>query len=109
LCAVGAIGVYQRYVSPHKGFCCAHRACTGGLSCSAYAKFALLELGFLRALPRIRQRLFDCSEYATDPFKGKINEDDPGPLNSKECGHCADGVACVGCAFLDPLAFLLPW
>jgi putative component of membrane protein insertase Oxa1/YidC/SpoIIIJ protein YidD len=105
LCAVGAIGAYQRYISPHKGFRCAHRACTGGPSCSAYAKHALLELGFLNALPRIRQQLVQCSEYATDPRKGKINEDDPGPLTSKECNGAFDGLACVGCAIFDPVAW----
>jgi putative component of membrane protein insertase Oxa1/YidC/SpoIIIJ protein YidD len=103
---VGAIGVYQRFVSPHKGFCCAHRACTGGLSCSAYAKLALLHRGFFAALPGIKERLRQCSEYATDPFKGKISEDDPGPLTRKDMKACVDGMTCGGCLALDPLAWM---
>jgi putative component of membrane protein insertase Oxa1/YidC/SpoIIIJ protein YidD len=82
-----AIGAYQRFLSPYKGFCCAHHACTGGMTCSNYGLFALREYGFFAALPRIRERLIQCSEYATDPRRGKINEDDPGPL------HCGPGKA----------------
>ena len=35
--ALVAIGAYQRYVSPYKGFCCAYRAHTSRASCSALA------------------------------------------------------------------------
>ena len=105
--SIGAIGAYQRWISPRKGFCCAHRACTGGLSCSAFAKFALLRRGFIKALPEIKERLRQCSEYATDPFKGKISEDDPGPLHactgtdSKTSAGCAEGAACAACISFD--------
>jgi putative component of membrane protein insertase Oxa1/YidC/SpoIIIJ protein YidD len=81
-----AIVAYQRFVSPYKGFRCAHHACTGGMTCSNYGRFALREFGLLAALPRIRERLIQCSQYATDPRKGKINEDDPGPLSIRGCG-----------------------
>ena len=102
--AIWAIGVYQRFVSPRKGFRCAHHACTGGMTCSKYGLHALREHGFLRALPRIRERLVQCSEYATDPFEGKISEDDPGPLRActddKGIGGC-EGAACAGCVSFD--------
>jgi putative component of membrane protein insertase Oxa1/YidC/SpoIIIJ protein YidD len=32
--AVTGIGLYQRWLSPHKGFRCAHAAAFGGASCS---------------------------------------------------------------------------
>ena len=33
--ALTGIALYQRWLSPHKGFCCAHAALYGGQSCSA--------------------------------------------------------------------------
>ena len=84
--ALGGIGAYQRFLSPYKGLRCAHHARTGGMTCSNYGAQAIREYGLRAALPRIRARLFDCSQYAKDPFKGKIGEDDPGPLALRGCG-----------------------
>lgn len=39
--AIACIGGYQRYLSPHKGFVCAHRRLHGGDSCSQYVKTVL--------------------------------------------------------------------
>ena len=53
--AIAAIGVYRRYLSPYKGFCCAYRSVTGRRSCSAYAQAIARRLGalaLLQALPR---------------------------------------------------------
>ena len=55
--ADGAIGVYQRFVSPYKGFCCAYRAHTGRRSCSAYARAIVQRLG-AQALPMAMKRQF---------------------------------------------------
>lgn len=100
--AIDAIGAYQRFISPYKGFRCAHSLRTGGMTCSHYGLHALREFGFLRALSRIRERLVQCSEYATDPLEGKISEDDPGPLrgctDSGAASGCIEGAACAGCA-----------
>ena len=101
-----AIDAYQRRISPRKGFCCALHACTGGPTCSVFGKATIREYGLLPALPRIRQRLILCSEYATDPTKGKINEDDPGPLTSEECGGCFKAFACGSALLADPLFWL---
>jgi uncharacterized protein len=57
--ADSAIGVYQRYISPYKGFCCAYRAHTGKRSCSAYGRAVVQKLGllaFLAALPKQFER-----------------------------------------------------
>lgn len=59
--AVGAIGAYQRYISPHKGYCCAHRVHHGGLSCSEFAKLVIADHGAVwSALPAIRLRFAEC-------------------------------------------------
>jgi putative component of membrane protein insertase Oxa1/YidC/SpoIIIJ protein YidD len=60
--AVGAIGVYQRYISPYKGFRCAHRVYCRGLSCSEFAQQVIHENGLLNAIPKIRRRFCECRE-----------------------------------------------
>lgn len=59
--AAGAISGYQRFLSPHKGFCCAHRALHGGWSCSEYARRAVLRFGLLRFVMLQRRRFSRCA------------------------------------------------
>jgi len=47
--SVTTINLYQKYISPHKGYCCAHRAYTGEYSCSQYTKIAIEENGLFFA------------------------------------------------------------
>jgi putative component of membrane protein insertase Oxa1/YidC/SpoIIIJ protein YidD len=59
LLATAAIGGYQRFISPYKGFCCAYRFHTGRRSCSAYARVIVERLGALAlrdAMPRQFER-----------------------------------------------------
>ncbi|MFW6296739.1 MAG: membrane protein insertion efficiency factor YidD [Halothece sp.] len=58
--AVLAIQGYQKYISPHKGFCCAHRKLYGGNSCSQYVKNMIIQEGIWNAIPLSRQRFKDC-------------------------------------------------
>ncbi len=90
-----AIGAYQRYLSPYKGFCCAYRAHTGKRSCSSYGRAIVQRLGllaFLAALPRQFERcklayqkllakrtLMSANAVASDSKKKKNND----------CGDCA--------------------
>lgn len=62
--ATSLIGFYQRYISPHKGFRCAHRVYHGGQSCSGYAKTVVQSHGLGAALPLIRRRFADCGQVA---------------------------------------------
>ena len=51
----GCIRLYQRWLSPRKGFCCAYRHRTGLCSCSEYARRLVLRRGILalaHGLPR---------------------------------------------------------
>lgn len=59
---VRAITLYQRHVSPHKGFSCPHRIRHGGQSCSGYVKGLILDSGVRAALPDIRARFDQCRE-----------------------------------------------
>ena len=60
LAVAGAISAYQRYVSPYKGFCCAHHALHRRRSCSAFAKKVVLRFGVLRLGPLLARRFKAC-------------------------------------------------
>lgn len=57
---LAAITGYQRYVSPHKGFCCAYRAHTGHQSCSVLGFRAVRRFGVLAGLAILRRRTNLC-------------------------------------------------
>lgn len=60
--ALGLLGVqgYRRYISPYKGFRCAHGALTGQPSCSEVAVNALRRHRFTKAIRIIRAQLTRC-------------------------------------------------
>ena len=60
--AVSAIDVYQQFLSPYKGFRCAHRVRHGRLSCSQFAKRLIQKVGLLRFAPLFRRRLERCGK-----------------------------------------------
>lgn len=74
--ALAMIAFYQHHLSPHKGFCCAHRVWHGGLSCSESARQAIAMLGFWRALPGIRDRLRACRAAASH-LANRRKDDEP--------------------------------
>jgi putative component of membrane protein insertase Oxa1/YidC/SpoIIIJ protein YidD len=94
--ALAAIRAYQRWLSPHKGFCCALRAATGGESCSAYGYRVIERFGLRRGLGLLDRRLGLCSHVhrtMTPPRPARH------PRFFKERGSCdpscEDG-ACAG-------------
>lgn len=58
--ALLAIRFYQRFISPHKGYCCAYRAHTGYASCSALGFRAIRRFGVLRGISILRSRFHLC-------------------------------------------------
>jgi uncharacterized protein len=62
LLALAGVGVYRRYVSPHKGFSCAMRVHRGGPSCSAFAERVLRRFGVWRGVVLLRRRLARCGQ-----------------------------------------------
>jgi uncharacterized protein len=58
--ALALIAGYQRYLSPHKGYCCAYRAHTARASCSALGHRAVRMHGVVGGLAILRERLFLC-------------------------------------------------
>ena len=60
--AVTAISGYQKFISPHKGFSCAHRVLYGCESCSQYFKQVIAEEGIITAIANARGRFQECRE-----------------------------------------------
>lgn len=60
--AVTAISGYQKFISPHKGFSCAHRVLYGCESCSQYFKQVIAEEGLLTAIANAKGRFQECRE-----------------------------------------------
>jgi putative component of membrane protein insertase Oxa1/YidC/SpoIIIJ protein YidD len=58
--SVTAITGYQKHISPHKGFVCAHRILYGGESCSQYIKRVIAQEGLRVALIKSRTRFQAC-------------------------------------------------
>jgi putative component of membrane protein insertase Oxa1/YidC/SpoIIIJ protein YidD len=99
--ALAAIRGYQRWISPHKGFCCALRAITGGDSCSAYGYQAIERFGLRRGLGLLGRRLELCGHVhrsampaapAPRPRPAVRN-----PWRHKEQGHCDVPCDSPGC------------
>ncbi len=82
------INLYQRYVSPHKGFCCAYRVHTGGLSCSQYTKEVIQENGLFKALPLVKKQFSKC-KIAYQEIQEKKSKDNDKEKISSFCEGCA--------------------
>ena len=54
------ITLYQSFISPYKGFNCAHNARYKSGSCSNAVKDLIADKGFIKALPLIRLRFREC-------------------------------------------------
>lgn len=67
---MGAIALYQRHVSPHKGFSCAIRVHTGACSCSRFGQRAIARHGAWRGLGLLRGRLARCGEVHASHHAG---------------------------------------
>ncbi|RYG70690.1 membrane protein insertion efficiency factor YidD [bacterium] len=57
---LGSIGIYQRYISPRKGWRCAYSVLHGGTGCSGYVKTEIREHGWRAARRAARKRFHEC-------------------------------------------------
>jgi putative component of membrane protein insertase Oxa1/YidC/SpoIIIJ protein YidD len=80
------IRLYQRHLSPRKGFACPHRLVHGGLSCSEYARQTILTRGVWSAYGLTRQRLKECRVAARELARRSEaeNENDVGDIGTGE-------------------------
>lgn len=86
---IQCVKFYQKFISPYKGYQCAHGVHTGTISCSGYGMKALKSNEPLVALSLIRQRTKACSHiyhlYKPAPINNmKVKH----PLYHKQAGFC---------------------
>ena len=103
--ALLAIRGYQRWLSPIKGFRCAHAVHHGGPGCSGYAMQAISEHGLFGALGAIRRRFRACqaalgvlkSEQAGDTEGSAEGDGETAKAPKNGVSWCDLSVVC--CAF----------
>ena len=94
--ALLAIRFYQRYVSPHKGFCCAYCAHTGRASCSALGYRAVRRFGVWHGVRVLDARLAKCGVAARRYAHGSLQRQagfcepscDVGDCDASDCFDC---------------------
>jgi putative component of membrane protein insertase Oxa1/YidC/SpoIIIJ protein YidD len=96
------IEIYQRYISPRKGFCCAYRVRYRRRdSCSQYAKRAISKLGLLPGVRILRRRFEKCGHASRVlAYEPKREKNDARQDSSRyaDCGSNFDpGVTCDAC------------
>jgi putative component of membrane protein insertase Oxa1/YidC/SpoIIIJ protein YidD len=96
--ALRAIALYQRHLSPRKGFCCALHAAGRGRSCSAYGYRAIARGGMATGLVLLQRRLAACKRASRTPrlhYRGMAYQQGFCDL-SCDVGDCAGVVDCFG-------------
>ncbi len=99
---IAAITGYQKHISPHKGFACAHRVLHGGESCSQYFKRVIAQDGFRAALTQSRERFQACKQanyilraQAEKPEPQNPQSPQKNPSSEKlGCNDYLDGIGC---------------
>lgn len=102
--ALAAIGIYQRYVSPHKGFCCAYRVHTGQASCSALGARVIRRFGVRHGLQLLKQRMRRCGDVhrrCVDGVQRRARAAQRGDcdIDVPDVDCCDVGEACDCCDF----------
>ncbi len=54
------INIYQKHLSPHKGYCCAYKVYHNDISCSEFTKNSIKNVGLFPSISIIKQRFKDC-------------------------------------------------
>lgn len=104
-----AIRAYQKWISPYKGYRCAHRLYHGGESCSEYASRILNEQGWRKLRSKMKDRFAACrnaarflkSEAMTDASEGEAaaSEEHTGSKSKSKQSWCDSWMVCDGCHF----------
>ena len=108
------IRMYQLYISPYKGFRCAHRALHGGASCSEFARRYALNHGVWAMFPALRLRFRECrmakeTLVAEGAAETNNTKNDPTPLWCDICGGVGEsGTECGWCAATNSCDAMAP-
>ena len=103
--AVGAIIAYRRWISPHKGFSCAHQFVHGEGTCSAFGLDVFRTHGFRQAWALLRLRFQECKMAAHRIDEERSRRKREGGSRAKPARFCdtADKLEC-GCAAAEGCA-----
>lgn len=105
--ALALIGAYRRWLSPYKGFRCAHAALHGGASCSQAVADIVAGHGLWQGRRHIRARFHACraayQELAASRPPRRQNPPASPPATrdqrcARRCRDCADCTDCAGTA-----------
>ena len=97
--AVQSIAFYQRYLSPRKGFCCAHRVSKRGWSCSRFGKRVFERYSVNLAFVLLKRRLRFCKAAAAQiAVLASANEKDDSKKEKKNSviDYCDIASGCDG-------------
>lgn len=90
---LATIRIYQRWISPYKGFCCAYRAHTGRAGCSALGWRAVRRYGVIAGIAVLRQRMALCG-VAHRRHGGAGRRVLPGQRGDCDVGCCVPDLDC---------------
>jgi uncharacterized protein len=96
--ALFAITVYQRFISPHKGFCCAYRIHTGRAGCSKLGYRAISRYGVFDGIGVLKMRLQLCGAVYRE-CSSSVNRAAAGVIShlmsrpKKQRGDCDPGIS----------------
>jgi len=93
--ALVAINGYQKYISPYKGFSCAHRVATGEVSCSEFVKQAISKNGFFSSVQIILDRFTECKKSAIYLNENRAKKDEKKDSKSNKSCTAGDVIACL--------------
>lgn len=107
-----AIRGYQKFISPYKGYCCAHKYYTKGDSCSEHVRKHILEHGLWSGLKEYMVRTQECRKIheenkdkihdcgcKTEEIDGQetLSRKPQGSDCTKESCNCGKCSNCKGC------------
>ncbi|AJQ96233.1 membrane protein insertion efficiency factor YidD [Gynuella sunshinyii] len=90
--AIALINGYQKYLSPYKGFKCAHAVLYQDMSCSQAIKQIIATEGLLGGYRNIRRRFSDCRK-AYEQLSDKSQKRERRKKGHR-CNYCDPGIAC---------------
>lgn len=103
-----AISGYQAYISPRKGFTCAHRKLYGGVSCSEYVKQAIANQELTAIIQISRQRFQGCkqaNQIIRNHYNTTVERNDPNSQKQKSrnckgdrCDLGCEAIECIACS-----------
>lgn len=83
--ALLSIELYQKHVSPYKGFACARRVHTGRSSCSQFASRTIRRHGLIRTLLLVPARGRACALSARMLASASASPEDDNQVKNEPC------------------------